>query len=66
MVTLARWTQDQTGSHYEAVKNNLDAKAAGAAAVLPAWSPRMAFGVMASKSAVAIRNVRIIPLPRPL
>jgi len=66
MVTVARWNGDETISLYLRELQALDARVPGALAVMPSWNPRLAFGVRASKSAVAIRNVWITPLPRPL
>ena len=32
---------------------------------VPPWSPRMAFGIYTCACAVAIKNITIIPLPKP-
>ncbi len=63
MVTLARWSGDKTRSLYEKLKSDIYRSVPSAEGGLQEWSPRMPFGVLAYRSSVAIRNVRITPIP---
>jgi hypothetical protein len=67
MVTLARKGGDEMRNRYEDVKRRINQEvgkaAPGVGVALPGWSPRMPFGVMASKASVAIRKVTVTPNP---
>lgn len=63
MVDVANWTREVSDRNYSLqvtqVAERLKLKS------LPLkWSPSLGFGIRASKSAVAVRNVRVTPLPR--
>ena len=59
----ARWTKDKTTGQYEKMRAALAARDLVAAQNLPGWSPDAAFGILSYKSAVALRNVILTPLP---
>ena len=62
MVTLARWNVEQIRTQYELAKKDLEAQVPGSEKILPEWSPKLSFGIIARRSIVAIRNATVIPL----
>ena len=63
MESLVDWTEKRPVTEYEKLKAGMEASAPGAAVALPAWSPRMPFGIVSYKSSVAVRKVVIEPRP---
>lgn len=61
--TEIEWPDSRPKKEFEKLKRSLDASIFGAGGVLPEWSPRMPFGVLAQRASVAVRNVSIAPLP---
>jgi hypothetical protein len=63
MVDLIHWPAAQVATQYDRLRAAADRVCPGAAAALPDWSPRRPMGLVAFKSAVAVRDLVIEPIP---